>query len=72
MPAIKSVDIALTMIKNDNSKILDLTVGTHKVTPGQQIPKAGRSRNIAKISHEHSHAAHLANKQLQMPKPRLN
>ena len=46
MPAIKSVETALSLIKSDNSKILDLTIGTHKVTPGQQIPKAGRSKSI--------------------------
>jgi len=41
MPSIKSVDDALAMIKSDKSKILGLTVGTHKVTPGLEIPKAG-------------------------------
>lgn len=41
MVAIKSVEAALAQIKSDTSKILDLTVGKHKVTPGQVIPKAG-------------------------------
>jgi len=41
MPENKSVGTALSAIKTDKSKILGLTVGTHKdVTPGQQIPKA--------------------------------
>jgi hypothetical protein len=45
MPAIESVETALSLIKSDNSKILDMTVGTHKVAPGQWIPKAGKSGN---------------------------
>jgi hypothetical protein len=41
MPDKKSFQAALALINNDTSKILGLTVGTHKVTPGQEIPKAG-------------------------------
>jgi hypothetical protein len=41
MPDKKSAQAALDLIKNDPSKILGLTVGAHKVTPGQEIPKAG-------------------------------
>lgn len=40
MPANKSVGTALSLIQSDQSKILSLTVGTHKVTPGQEIPRA--------------------------------
>ena len=43
MPSSKSVEIALELISNDKSKILGLTVGKHNVTPGQQVPKAGKS-----------------------------
>jgi hypothetical protein len=62
MPAIKSVEAALSLIKSDNSKILDLTVGTHQVTPGQEIPKTGRS--IMLPSDEHPAATRVADKQL--------
>jgi len=40
MPDIKSIESTLALIKNDKSKILELTVGGKKVTPGQKIPKA--------------------------------
>lgn len=43
MPANKSVKTAFSLIENDNSKILGLTVGKHNVKPGQFIPKAGKS-----------------------------
>jgi hypothetical protein len=42
MPGKKSFEAALALIKDDPSKVLGLTVGTHKVTPGQKIPKAGK------------------------------
>lgn len=41
MPVNKSVNTALSLIENDNSKILGLKVGKHHVEPGQYIPKAG-------------------------------
>jgi len=37
----KSVDTALSLIQNDPSKVLGLTVGNNKITVGQYIPKAG-------------------------------
>ena len=42
MPDKKSFQAALDLIKNDQSKILGLNVGAHKVTPGMKIPKAGK------------------------------
>jgi hypothetical protein len=41
MPDKKSVEAALSLIKNDPSKVLGLTLGTRNVTPGQEIPKVG-------------------------------
>ncbi|KAK9240888.1 phosphatidylethanolamine-binding protein [Lipomyces kononenkoae] len=41
MPVNASVNTALSLIENDNSKILGLTVGKHNnVVPGQYIPRA--------------------------------
>lgn len=40
MPSIPTIDNALAAIKTDESKILGLTIGEHKVTPGLHIPKA--------------------------------
>jgi len=40
MPDIKNIEAALALSK-DESKVLGLTIGTQKVTPGQYIPKAG-------------------------------
>jgi len=36
----KSIETGFALIKNDESKILDVTVGKHQVKPGMQIPKA--------------------------------
>jgi len=41
MPDIKNIEAALALSK-DESKVLGLTVGTQKVTPGQHIPKGGK------------------------------
>jgi hypothetical protein len=41
MPDIKNIKAALAL-SQDESKVLGLTIGTQKVTPGQQIPKAGK------------------------------
>lgn len=42
MPTFKSVETALSLIKRDESSVLDLTIGPYrKVTPGQKIPRAG-------------------------------
>ena len=46
MPDKKSVEDAIALIKDDPSKVLGLTVGTHKVTPGQEIAKAGEYETI--------------------------
>ncbi|RAL08028.1 YbhB/YbcL family Raf kinase inhibitor-like protein [Aspergillus homomorphus CBS 101889] len=41
MPSNKSIKRSLALIENDESKILGLSVGTHRnVQPGQYIPKA--------------------------------
>ncbi|KAF4631758.1 hypothetical protein G7Y89_g6373 [Cudoniella acicularis] len=40
MPNMKSANTALTLIEGDKSKVLTLTVGTHNVTPGQEIHRA--------------------------------
>ncbi|KKK15677.1 hypothetical protein P175DRAFT_0507097 [Aspergillus ochraceoroseus IBT 24754] len=40
MPVNQSVKNALTLIKNDPSKVLGLKVGTHEINPGQYVPKA--------------------------------
>jgi hypothetical protein len=36
-----SVNTALSLFKNDPSKILDLLIAGDKITPGQEISKAG-------------------------------
>lgn len=42
MPSNQSIEKALSLIKNDTSKILGLKIGTHEnVQPGEFIPKAG-------------------------------
>jgi phosphatidylethanolamine-binding protein len=41
MPDIKDIEATLALSK-DESKLLGLTIGTHKVTPGQHIPKGGK------------------------------
>lgn len=41
MPPCKSAEAALSAIKDDESKVLGLTVNGNKVEPGQHIPKAG-------------------------------
>lgn len=43
-----SVANALTAIKTDESKVLGLTVGDKKVTPGLKIPKAGPYNHLSK------------------------
>lgn len=44
MPANKSVQRALSLIENDKSKILGLSVGPHtNVQPGTYIPRAGKA-----------------------------
>jgi hypothetical protein len=43
MPSSQSAEKALKLISNDKSKVLGLTVGKHHVTPGQHVPKAGKS-----------------------------
>jgi hypothetical protein len=43
MPSSKSAEKALELISNDKSKVLGLTFGKHNVTPGQHVPKAGKS-----------------------------
>ncbi|KAK9352955.1 phosphatidylethanolamine-binding protein [Lipomyces doorenjongii] len=40
MPANKSVGTALSLIEQDASKILTITVGKHNIVPGHEIPKA--------------------------------
>jgi len=40
MPSAKNVEQALALIKNDESRLLGLTIGTLKVAPGVRIPKA--------------------------------
>ncbi|KAK9321082.1 phosphatidylethanolamine-binding protein [Lipomyces orientalis] len=40
MPANESVNTALSLIENDKSKILGLTVGKYNVVPGQFIPRS--------------------------------
>ncbi|KAJ9264368.1 hypothetical protein DTO212C5_7203 [Paecilomyces variotii] len=40
MPPCKSAEAALSAIKDDESKVLGLTVNGNKVEPGQHIPKA--------------------------------
>jgi hypothetical protein len=42
MPDKKHIEDALDLSK-DESKLLGLTFGTKKVTPGQHIPRAGKS-----------------------------
>lgn len=43
MPTSKSANAALSLIKDDKSKVLGLTVGKHaNVQPGDYIPKAGK------------------------------
>jgi len=37
-PIIKSV---LSLIENDDSKVLQLTLGARKVKPGEKVPKGG-------------------------------
>jgi hypothetical protein len=43
MPSSTTVENVLATIKTDESKVLGLTIGSHKVTPGLKIPKAGKS-----------------------------
>ena len=54
MPDKKSVEAALALINADPSMVLGLTVGAHKVTPGQEIPKGGKENSkecwIAKLT----------------------
>lgn len=45
MPDKKSVEAALALINADPSMVLGLTVGAHKVTPGQEIPKGGKENS---------------------------
>jgi hypothetical protein len=40
MPDIKKIEAALELAK-DESKVLGLTLGATRITPGQKIPKAG-------------------------------
>lgn len=43
MPSNKSVETALSLIENDKTKVLGLTVGNHReIQPGQYIPRAGQ------------------------------
>lgn len=43
MPSIPpTIEAALVTIKTDESAVLGLTLGTHKITPGFHIPKAGK------------------------------
>lgn len=43
------IEAALAAIKTDESKILGLTIGSQKVTPGLHIPKAGKSFETTSI-----------------------
>jgi phosphatidylethanolamine-binding protein len=43
MPSSQSADAALLLCTKDSSKVLGLTVGSHNVSPGAFIPKAGQS-----------------------------
>ncbi|KAI9930960.1 hypothetical protein ASPWEDRAFT_167086 [Aspergillus wentii DTO 134E9] len=45
----KSLEAGLSLIENDKSKILGLTIGQHQITPGQVIPKAD-AKNPPQIS----------------------
>jgi hypothetical protein len=42
MPSIPTIDKALAAIKTDESLVLGLNLGSHQVTPGLRIPKAGQ------------------------------
>jgi len=43
MPTNQHVTAALSLIENDKSKVLGLTVGNHQnVQPGDYIPRAGK------------------------------
>lgn len=42
MPSYKNIDKYLAEIKDDSSKLLGLSIGSHQnVSPGTKIPKAG-------------------------------
>ncbi|KUJ14538.1 putative protease inhibitor [Mollisia scopiformis] len=44
MPDTKNIEAAVLLCK-DESKVLGLSFGTQKVTPGQHVPKAGKFKN---------------------------
>jgi hypothetical protein len=45
MPSYKNIDQYLAEIKDDSSKLLGLSIGSHQnVSPGTKIPKAGIPR----------------------------
>ncbi|RDW62115.1 hypothetical protein BP6252_11548 [Coleophoma cylindrospora] len=39
MPSLQSLDELLALVKNDSTKLLGVTVGSHKITPGQYLAK---------------------------------
>ncbi|KAI1389243.1 putative protease inhibitor [Hypoxylon trugodes] len=49
MPNNKSVELGFSLIEEDASKVLGLTFGSHKVEPGQYIPR-GVARTPPEIS----------------------
>lgn len=68
MPSENSVKAALSLIENDKSKILGLTVGSHQnVQPGDYIPRAGKHLNNLAF---HRHLIKMSTDKLQqMPSP---
>lgn len=58
MPSTMHVNKALSLIENDKTKILGLTISNHQnIQPGQYVPRAGQSS-----AHRHPHPYELTNK----------